>query len=271
MLNKELKAEIIRRLNIKGSQFYPQIDKIRKEYGIDLMPIEVAVCLLAVKAKVNPRRKKFGISSKILEEATQIQKGHTISPQSSKTEAKQSRSSKARQSITVTINKKFKLTDPVLPQKRLDEAKLMTEVYPVLYVFENSIREVIQQVLKKNFGEDWWNEVDLVNPELKKKIEKRMDDEELEPWHDKRGSQHPIFYTDFGELSEIITYPKAWKVFKDIIGRQEFIKSRIKEICLSRNIIMHSNPLSKHDQRRLEVYFEDWIKLVEAKKDLILH
>lgn len=246
-------------------------NKIIREVGTQY-PLELAAAIFLVRRGNNPHDKVFGISNETLVKLEQLPPSVTAPRQLEKTSKPSQKPTRktAKRTTKVYIGNKFELTDPILPKVRLDEAKIMTDIYPLLYVLENSIRELILRVLKHHIGKNWWEEPDLINLELKKRVEKRIADENNEPWHGKRGrGVHPIYYTDLGELPEIMTSKKCWKYFKEIVGTQEFIKRRVKEICLSRNIIMHCNPLSENDQTRLSVYFRDWEKLLEEKKDSI--
>lgn len=65
--------------------------------------------------------------------------------------------SKVTKTIKVTIAGIDIGTIPVLNPTHATEAKLMSEkVYPALYIFENSVRDLIERVLKAQFGPTWW-------------------------------------------------------------------------------------------------------------------
>jgi hypothetical protein len=49
----------------------------------------------------------------------------------------------------------FVYSDPILPEAKLAEAREMAAVYPMLYVIENSMRELIRRVLSAKYGQDW--------------------------------------------------------------------------------------------------------------------
>ena len=57
----------------------------------------------------------------------------------------------------IEIAKEFKFTDPILQTKKINEAKEMAAIYPLLYILENSIREVIDKVMTSKYGKSWWN------------------------------------------------------------------------------------------------------------------
>lgn len=167
--------------------------------------------------------------------------------------------------ISVTIGKTFKLKDSLLTEKVLTEAKEMAEeVYPLLYVFENSVREVIIRIMQKSHGENWWES--KVSKDIKEEVQKREAREDKNPWHGKRGV-HPIYYTDLEHLGRIVQ--SNWTDFKDILPTQQWLMQRLDEISHSRNPVAHMNPLSRHDIQRIQVYFRDWEKHIAAKRVLM--
>jgi len=60
-------------------------------------------------------------------------------------------------SKTVYIGREVKLDDPLLTPTMLQDAKHMAQdVYPKIYVFENSVRLFIITVMEKAHGKAWW-------------------------------------------------------------------------------------------------------------------
>jgi len=177
-----------------------------------------------------------------------------------------------KKAVTTTVTPQAKVIqldglevqDPLLPNRTLGEAVKMTKVYPIIYIFENSVRNIISLVLAKKYGEDWW--ATRVAKSVKDKVQKRMDKESDNPWHGKRGSA-PIFYTSIGDLVSIIK--DNWGDFMNLFPSQSWIESKISEIELSRNIIAHNNPLLNRDINRIKVYFEDWEAQLKTVKDKI--
>jgi hypothetical protein len=158
--------------------------------------------------------------------------------------------------ILVEIGKDIKVSDPLLPKKIVEDAKRMAEVYSVVYIFENSVRNLIARVLE-TAGTDWWQS--KVGAQTKKKVKDRVDKEQRNRFHGKRGA-HPIFYADIDDLSSIIA--ANWGDFEDIFPDQQWVSGKIAEIEMSRNVIAHNNPLEEHDIARLKVNFGDWIRQI---------
>lgn len=140
-----------------------------------------------------------------------------------------------------------------LPQSLAKEAERMADVYSDMYVFENFVRYAVKRVLERKYGKNWWNQPNVVSKEIKRDVEWRRKTERKNRWHAKRGS-HEIFYTDFSDLSRIIS--TNYDEFKDIVADSE-IQSHMKQLEYSRNIIAHNNPLPPREINRIKMYLDD--------------
>ena len=153
----------------------------------------------------------------------------------------------------ITISRK--ITESFgLPQNLRSEASRMSDVYPMMYVLENLVRYVVMDKLVKIYGADWWNRPNIVSNDIKRKVEERKRQEGASRWHYKRGS-HEIFYTNFGDLSAIIS--TNWSQFKPLFNKLSWIQAKLEEVELSRNIIAHNNPLPKREFDRIKMCLED--------------
>jgi hypothetical protein len=139
-------------------------------------------------------------------------------------------------------------------------------VYPKLYFFENSGRDLITRVLKDAIGDDWWDKVVL--PKVRNKAAGRKADEAKDPWHGKRGAAL-IDYLDLSDLPLIVTAPKARPHFKKFFDRPSWFQELINELNVSRRVAAHMNPLEEDDVKNVEAAFRKWAKLMKAKADLI--
>jgi len=162
------------------------------------------------------------------------------------------------------FGKELTVTDPFLPTKIQSEARRMSEIYGVVYVFENSVRNIIKIVLEDKYGANWW-ELQVSTP-VQSSVKDKIAKEDIKPWHGRRG-QHEIFYTVIGDLTKIIN--KNWEDFKPILHNLENIRSLIDKIETSRNIIAHNNPLDRHDIDRLRINFKDWMRIITDSKEQI--
>jgi hypothetical protein len=134
----------------------------------------------------------------------------------------------------------------------------MQRAYRLLYVFENLVRNFIdQRFTEVDKRPDWWD--GRATADMKKKLKDRKSEEEKNTWHAGR-SDAPLFYVDFGDLALLII--NHWSVFKDFFPNQAWISSRIQETERSRNVIAHTNQLPEVEAARLEQHLRDWIAQV---------
>ena len=115
--------------------------------------------------------------------------------------------------------------------------------------------------METNHGSDWWD--NKVSGRIKKIVAGRMENENRNKWHEKRGA-HPIFYTDIDHLSDIIT--TNWSDFDKYFPSQHWIKAKIEIIETSRNVVSHNNPLSNDDIASVKLNFKQWTKQIKDFK-----
>ena len=68
-------------------------------------------------------------------------------------------------------------------------------------------------------------------------------------------------------MRDIIT--KSWGDFEPIFLKQPWITQRLEELKPPRNIVAHNNPLSKQEENRVDLYFNDWIALLNDRRDVV--
>lgn len=142
-----------------------------------------------------------------------------------------------------------------LPENLEREAMKMATVYPRFYVFENLLRYVIIKTLEKKNGRDWWKVEGVVSKKIKDKVKSRMKEEREKRWHGMKRGRHAIFYTDLGDLGNIILNNQ--EIFKKKFGRIDHFRTKLNEVEDMRNIIAHNNPLPPHEIKRLKFYSND--------------
>lgn len=133
----------------------------------------------------------------------------------------------------------------------------MQRYYRMLYVFENLVREFINNTFIETDRDEWFNA--RANRDMKDKLKKRKATEKKNQWHTGR-NEHPLSYMDFGDLSRLII--NNWNVFDDHFPDQAWVTSRIKDTERTRNVIAHNNELSAEEGVRLEMHLRDWIKQI---------
>lgn len=251
---KAVSEALVKKLGIGKSRIYEMAKQIAD--GVQVST-EKGIYLLAAKNGINLTKYLH------TDEVREIRELHLKSNQQMQSPppsspAKKEVSSKPR---IINIGQQFTLTDPILPNKILKEAEEMSkDVYPLLYVLENSIRELILRVMRIKHGNNWWDT--KVPKDIRDEVQKRKEKENENPWHGRRGA-HEIYYTDISWLGRIVQ--NNWQNFKDILPSITWLTQRLDDITHSRNPVAHMNPLSKHDIARIKVYFGDWQRQVDAK------
>lgn len=170
-----------------------------------------------------------------------------------------SKSKKGKSKQIVNIVTVGKIEDPIVSIQLAKEAKKMAEVYPVIYVFENSIRIIVQRIMESKYGKEWWKKA-KIQTTITQKVEGRKKKEDSNKWHGKRGS-HEIYYTNIEELMSIIE--NNWEVFELHLPKQHIVKAIIEIIGTSRNVIAHNNPLSNDDILSIKLNYRRWTNQVK--------
>lgn len=253
MSYRELKRALINKLGVTRQAVEARAKRAKRKYGP--MSTEEAIGFIAHLEGLDVS--KYLDSSQVEQVRRLVyQRAILESPEA------QRRATATMKVVSVTIGGKFKLSDPLLPKRVLEDAKAMANVYAELYVFENSVREVIKRALLRRYGDNWWD--DCIPLGIRRYAQSRMEDDERNAWHGRRGD-HPIYYIDIPNYKSIIQ--TLWSDFEDLFPSQPWVVQRIDEIARSRNVVDHHNPLLKIDQDRIKVLFADWFRQIESVKD----
>jgi len=248
VIHRKVMQELRDTLKVSDRRIYQMIEDTRKQMVVTR---EIAAYLLATQNGIDLSRY---LSENTLSQVRQAMGARPLIVTSKPRVPKES-----KKQIVLQLGKKLTIIEPNLPRKLMNEAYEMSEVYPIIYLFENSVRYFILKVMESKVGLDWWDS--KVSHEIREKVEERLKEEHR--WHGRRGA-HKIFYTDLGDLASIIT--TNWQNFKDVLPNVAWVTSRIKEFELSRNIVAHNNPLPKREIKRLELYCEDWIRQITTRE-----
>lgn len=257
MINKQVLEQLRTKLKVGTRRVHRAVKEKKAEYH-NLITREIAAYILAADSGIDVAKY---LEKDELSEVLEARKGHSSAVAPSKIV----RGAKpvTTKIITVNIGQKVKFGNGFLTEKDAKDAKEMAEeVYPLVYLFENSIRKMIAKLMQDAHGTEWWN--NKVGGKIRRMVDSRMASENANRWHSKRGAD-PIFYTDMGDLSSIIT--ENWDTFKSVFPDQGWITQRFTEIELSRNIIAHNNLLEEREINRIKLYFEDWNKQLSKLPD----
>lgn len=141
----------------------------------------------------------------------------------------------------------------VLDAEHVTRAERMSFVYTTVAAFENSVRELIKNVMLESIGENWW--IDGVSDKIRRTAETRMEEEKKIRWHVQRGDD-PIRFTMLPNLANIIA--QNFEHFEPYLHNVEWVRSIFETVERSRNVIMHSGTLSERDMARLGSLIRDW-------------
>jgi hypothetical protein len=137
------------------------------------------------------------------------------------------------------------------------EAMRMARLYALLYCFENSVRSLITERLTERHGTEWWT------LKVPKKVQEfaagRQKDAQENSWLEGY-SKDLLGFVQFGHLSDIIV--GNWDDFSDLIPSQHWLKQRLDELERSRNFIAHNRYLLPGEFQRIEMYVNDWNRMV---------
>jgi len=251
MIKKELMNLIIEKSKLSKQRIYQLIKRKKAQHSYTISN-EQAVALIAADFNID--------ISKILTKTELANIRSIIKNNSPQIDGKVTLKKKQTSVQKFKEIKETKKLDPFLPESIVNDAHQMAKIYQILYLFENSARNLIKIILDKKYT-NWW---EIYAPKkVKDDVIKRLTKESNNRWHGKRGI-HEIYYTNIGDLISIIS--KNWKDFERIFPTFEWIKVRIEEIEMSRNIVAHNNTLTTDDIKRVKLYYSDWIRQIKDVK-----
>jgi len=137
------------------------------------------------------------------------------------------------------------------------EAKEMAEHYEVFYCLERSIRALVVQLMREEYGDNWW---DLKVPAVIKTNVDNNINREVESGFTQR-SEMKIDYTTFGELGQIVS--GNWEAFDDLFKNPRAFQKIMTSLNLLRGPIAHCCALAEDEIVRLEITVKDWFRLME--------
>jgi hypothetical protein len=154
-----------------------------------------------------------------------------------------------------------------LNARHVNEAIAMAKVYPLLYVFENSVREFLDGHLRAEYGDDWHLDPRIVNTTMRGRVERNRAAEDATRYHSRRNERF-IYYTDITDLPLIAGSENGWKVFgrDSLLPSTNWLTSIVERIAPSRNVVAHMNPIVARDIRRVGDLLEDWLDQIRTKR-----
>lgn len=239
---------------VKQARAYQMIKEAKRSKAVD---VRTAANYVAAQLKIDVQKKKFGLT-----ELDKTRLRELLAAQPIVSAGIQGSKGKVTAQPTI-IQIGSKVAEMLLlTPSMVTQAGEMSEVYSIVYVLENSFRQLISERLEKIYGKDWWNKA-KISTDTKRKVDGRLKEEDENRWHSRRGV-HQIFYTDFSDIGAIVI--NNWDAFKDVFKKQYRLQAKLEEIELSRNIIAHNNPLPDKEIKRLKLNFDDWIRILKESR-----
>lgn len=126
---------------------------------------------------------------------------------------------------------------------------------------ETRLRSLIVQELSRN-DPDWWNT--KIHPTIKDRVE----GEKLKGKNYKQTLRIPeyklIEEVYFSDLGLILLSRKNWQRYFEIIFHDsEALRVKLSELSHCRNIAAHSKDLTDHLTKKIQVYYDDIVPLLE--------
>lgn len=138
-----------------------------------------------------------------------------------------------------------------------NDAVNMASVYQAIFCIENTIRNFIVERMSERHGLNWWDE--KVGSKIKTAVKKLKDEEQKNKFFSSR-SNSEIGYTMMGNLGQIIT--DNWSDFSDIIPNQAWLNSRMQDLEMARNIVMHTGVLPQDEIERITSIVRDILRQI---------
>ncbi len=135
-----------------------------------------------------------------------------------------------------------------------DELNEEKNSYDLITSLEKEFRELIVKVLSQE--EKWWNT--RIPGDIYKSVQEKMDRDEISKKFINLPKRDLIDQIDFAHIRLIIRKNDNWNdYFKNIFGSREILETKLQELENLRNSIMHSKEISKNDQEKIKVYYND--------------
>lgn len=133
----------------------------------------------------------------------------------------------------------------------------MASVYRSIFCIENTLRNFIVERMSERYGLNWWN--DKVSPRIRKAVDDLRIKEEKNKFFSSR-SDSEVGYTMMANLGQIII--NNWDDFSDIIPSQAWLASRMEDLEMARNIVMHTGVLPQIEIDRIASIVRDILRQI---------
>ncbi len=129
--------------------------------------------------------------------------------------------------------------------------------YWKLYAIENVLRVILNSVLSRQIGSNWWTVA--VDPDVQRKATNVRAAYVSRPWHTPAGS-HDIYYVFLPDISNIMR--ANGHLLAPVIPTINTWITRIDDIRIPRNLVGHMNFPNLGDRQRIDALHRDMGTLI---------
>lgn len=256
--NPKIKKMLLKKLGITAQALSQQAQRLKQKRS---MTTEIAIYLIAHRNGI--KIDKY-LNDDIVEKVGQIQ--DKLAKTSSVTPVRNTKKTTIAKAINLKIDEKILSKAPFISSTELQSSVRMAQVFPYLYILENSIRNFIIKALSKYYGTDFWEQA--TNRKLRETIKYRKKNEEKNLWHQRR-SVREIDYLDLDELIVLIDKVDSKLVSDNILPREGWLQSIIHDVYESRCVLCHMNLLLSDSVKLIQANYNKWCNQVNGKLELL--
>ncbi len=246
MIDRKLRSALLTKIKVSQPALSQRAKRLKETYGP--MTTDEAVYVIA-------HMEGFDIT-KYLPLAT-VDRVRSLVPRSETIRPVERNSTTSKKKLKARTSRPYPLLTSVISGQAYT---LGTEVFPIMFQLENSIRLLIEKVLSKS-GADWW--IKRVHADVQANVQRTITKEKRCPYRDKRGN-HPLYYANFDDLKKIIIDPANRPDFQLIIMDFDWFKVKMDEVYMARNNLAHCVPLPKDDIARILLFHRDWARILDT-------
>jgi len=103
----------------------------------------------------------------------------------------------------------------------------------------------------------------LIPEQVLKNVQRVLNQELKHPHREKRGKEQ-LMYCNFDDLKKIIIDEKNYPHFQNVIIDSGWFKVKMEEVYMARNNLAHSILLSTDDMARINVFYNEWARLLDS-------
>ncbi len=243
-ISKELLKVLMIKLHLSEDGVNKKLRAFRKERGFDVTREDAALLLASLNdIDIN----KFTEATKLKEIRELKNKEYKIN----KTKTKKVEINRTLKLKDITITSK----EPYTPKKLLSDALEMSEYYTLLYVLENTLRNLIRHVFRNE--PNYWKS--KVNEKIREDVKFIMAKEK----YFEEGRTDELEYTHLDYLKQIIII--NWTEFSQELNEKDktnFMRE-VEKFTPSRHAIAHTTILKGLDADRCRYRFEEIMKMIK--------